>query len=142
MIPVAALYQDDGMQYLAKQRDEILAEVRLPPAERWRSVYRKLRRRGSFDFPILGVAAALRWNGDRAVRDARIALGALASHPVKAAEAARLLAGQRPTPELLEAVAAAAARWAKPLDNADLTISYRKQMAPVYVRRAGGIGRE
>ena len=57
-IPVAALYQDDGMQYLAKQRDEILAEVRLPPADGWRSVYRKLRRRGSFDFPILGVAIA------------------------------------------------------------------------------------
>ena len=136
VIPAAALYRDDGIAYLAKQRDEILAEVRLPPADGWRSVYRKLRRRGSFDFPILGVAAALRQDADGTVRDARIALGAVASHPVEAAEAARLLEGQRPTPELLEAAAAAAARWAKPLDNADLTISYRKQMAPVYVRRA------
>jgi CO/xanthine dehydrogenase FAD-binding subunit len=124
------------MQYLAKQRDEILADVRLPPADGWHSIYRKLRRRGSFDFPILGVAVALRQDADRTVRDARIALGAVASHPVEAAEAARLLEGQRPTPELLEAAAAAAARWAKPLDNADLTISYRKQMAPIYVRRA------
>jgi 4-hydroxybenzoyl-CoA reductase subunit beta len=136
VIPVAALYHDDGMRYLSKQHDEILAEVRLPPADGWRSIYRKLRRRGSFDFPILGVAVALRQDADGTVRDARIALGAVASHPVEAAEAARMLEGQRPTPELLEAVAAAAARWAKPLDNADLTISYRKQMAPVYVRRA------
>jgi 4-hydroxybenzoyl-CoA reductase subunit beta len=135
-IPVSALYNDDGMQYLAKQHDEIVAEVRLPPADGWRSIYRKLRRRGSFDFPILGVAAALRQDPNGTVRDARIALGAVASHPVEAAEAARMLEGQRPTPELLEAAAAAAARWAKPLDNADLTISYRKQMAPVYVRRA------
>jgi 4-hydroxybenzoyl-CoA reductase subunit beta len=136
VIPVAALYHDDGMDYLAKQRDEILAEVRLPPADGWRSVYRKLRRRGSFDFPILGVAAALRLDDDGIVRGARIALGAVASHPVEAAEAARLLEGQRPTPELIAAASAAAARWAKPLDNTDLTISYRKQMAPVYVRRA------
>jgi 4-hydroxybenzoyl-CoA reductase subunit beta len=47
-----------------------------------------------------------------------------------------MLEGQRPTPELIEAASVAAARWAKPLDNADLTINYRKQMAPVYVRRA------
>jgi len=135
LIPVAALYHDDGIAYLAKQRDEILAEVQLPPAGSWRSIYRKLRRRGSFDFPILGVAAALRQDADGTVRDARIALGAVASHPVEAAEAAQMLEGQRPTPELLEAVAAAAARWAKPLDNTDLTINYRKQMAPVYLRR-------
>jgi 4-hydroxybenzoyl-CoA reductase subunit beta len=135
-LPVAALYLDDGIAYLAKQRDEILAEVRLPPADGRRSVYRKLRRRGSFDFPILGVAIALQQDADGTIRDARIALGAVASHPIEATEAARLLEGQRPTPELLEAAAAAAARWAKPLDNADLTISYRKQMAPVYVRRA------
>ncbi len=108
----------------------------MPPADGWRSVYRKLRRRGSFDFPILGVAAALRQDQDGTVREARITLGAVASHPVEAAEAARMLAGQRLTPELIEAAAAAAARWAKPLDNTDLTINYRKQMAPVYVRRA------
>jgi 4-hydroxybenzoyl-CoA reductase subunit beta len=136
VIPVAALYRDDGIEYMAKQRDEILAEVLLPPADDWRSVYRKLRRRGSFDFPILGVAAALRQEDDGTVREARITLGAVASHPVEAAEAARMLAGQRLTPELIAAAAAAAARWAKPLDNTDLTINYRKQMAPVYVRRA------
>jgi 4-hydroxybenzoyl-CoA reductase subunit beta len=135
-LPMAALYHDDGIAYLAKQRDEILAEVRLPPAGGRLSVYRKLRRRGSFDFPILGVAIALRQDADGTIRDARIALGAVASHPIEATEAARLLEGQRPTPDLLEAAAVAAARWAKPLDNADLTISYRKQMAPVYVQRA------
>jgi 4-hydroxybenzoyl-CoA reductase subunit beta len=136
VIPLAALYCDDGMQYMAKQRDEILAEVLLPPAGGWRSVYRKLRRRGSFDFPILGVAVALRQDSDGTVRDARITLGAVASQPVEAHGAARLLEGQPLTPESILAAAAEAARPAKPLDNADLTISYRKQMAPVYVRRA------
>jgi 4-hydroxybenzoyl-CoA reductase subunit beta len=135
-ISVAALYHDDGIAYMAKAPDEVLSEVLLPPANGWRSVYRKLRRRGSFDFPILGVAIALRQDGDGTVRAARITLGAVASHPVEAAEAARLLEGQYLTAELIAAAATAAARPAKPLDNADLTISYRKQMTPVYVRRA------
>ena len=58
-IPIAALYRDDGIQYLSKQPDEVLTEIVLPPADGWRSIYLKLRRRGSFDFPVLGVAAAL-----------------------------------------------------------------------------------
>jgi 4-hydroxybenzoyl-CoA reductase subunit beta len=135
-VPVAALYHDDGMAYMAKARDEVLAEVLLPPSDGWRSVYRKLRRRGSFDFPILGVAVALRQDADGIVRDARLTLGAVASHPVEATEAVRMLIGQRLTADLIAAAAAAAARPAKPLDNADLTINYRKQMVPVYVRRA------
>ena len=102
----------------------------------WRSVYLKLRRRGSFDFPILGVAVALRFAGDDTIADARITLGAVASHPVEATEAAKLLPGQHLTPELISEVATLAAKRSKPLDNADLTINYRKQVTPVYIRRA------
>src|SRR6267142_3871004 len=47
-IPLAALYRDDGIEYLAKRPDEILAEILLPPRDGWRSIYLKLRRRGSF----------------------------------------------------------------------------------------------
>ena len=97
----------------------------------------KLRRRGAFDFPILGVAAALRFAGDgQTVTDARLVLGAVASHPVEAVEAERVLVGQVLTPERIEEAATLAAKRAKPLDNADLTINYRKQVTPVFVRRA------
>ena len=95
-VPIAALYQDDGIQYLAKRPDEILTEILLPPAEGWRSAYLKLRRRGSFDFPVLGVAVALRLDGD-VVREARIVLGAVASLPREATKAAAVLVGQRLT---------------------------------------------
>ena len=135
-VPAAALYRDDGMDYLAKAPDEVLTDVMLPPAEGWRSTYWKLRRRGSFDFPVLGVAAALRIGGDGTVEDARIVLGAVASRPVVAADAAALLKGQRPTPDLIARSAQVAFQPAKPLDNADLTIGYRKKMARVYVERA------
>src|SRR5262249_6309933 len=79
-IPMAALYQDDGIEYLAKRPDEIVADIQLPPAEGWRSAYLKLRRRGSFDFPVLGVAVAARMGGDIG-REGRILLGAGASPP-------------------------------------------------------------
>jgi 4-hydroxybenzoyl-CoA reductase subunit beta len=134
-VPMAALYHDDGIAYLAKRGDEIVAEIVLPPAEGWRSAYLKLRRRGSFDFPILGVAAAARLDGD-VVSEARIVLGAVASLPREATRAAELLVGRRLTAETIAAAAEAAAGPARPLDNTDLTHPYRKKVTRVYVARA------
>lgn len=134
-VPIAALYQDDGIRYLSKRVDEILTEVVLPPAEGWRSAYLKLRRRGAFDFPILGVAVAVRFEGD-VVREARIVLGAVASLPREAPAAAAVLVGHRLTGEAIEAAATAAAGPARPLDNTDLTHPYRKKLTRIYVARA------
>ncbi len=136
LVPVRELFRDDGMHPYAKEPDEILSEIILPPADGWRSVYLKLRRRNSFDFPILGVAAALRFADDGTVADAHITLGAVASYPVEATEAASKLIGQKLTLEVINEVATIAAKRAKPLDNADLTINYRKQVTPIYIRRA------
>jgi len=136
VLPVRELFRDDGMNPYTRARDEILSEIILPPADGWHSTYLKLRRRGSFDFPILGVAVALRFAKDGAVADARITLGAVASHPVEATDVAKLLIGQRLTSELITEAAALAAKRSKPLDNADLTINYRKQVTPIYIRRA------
>ncbi|HWZ18681.1 MAG TPA: FAD binding domain-containing protein [Ktedonobacteraceae bacterium] len=136
VMPVRELFRDDGMKPYTRANDEILSEIILPPADGWRSVYIKLRRRGSFDFPILGVAAALRFASDGTVADARLTLGAVASHPVEATDAVKILLGQYLTPELISEVATLASKRSKPLDNADLTINYRKQVTPVYIRRA------
>jgi 4-hydroxybenzoyl-CoA reductase subunit beta len=134
-IPISALDRDDGIQYLAKQPGDIVTEIVLPPADGLRSVYLKLRRRGSFDFPVLGVAAAVRMDGET-VREARIVLGAVASLPREAGAASALLVGQRLTPELIERAAEAAYRPAKPLDNTDFGHPYRKKMTRVFVARA------
>ena len=136
MIPAQALYHDDGLQYLDKAPDEILVSIHLPALEGWRMTYLKLRRRGSIDFPILGVAVALKLEGDGVCSDARIVLGAVASRPVVADAAARLLVGNEITPELIEAAAEAAYKPAKPLDNTDMALGYRKKMVKVYVTRA------
>ncbi len=134
-IALRDLYRDDGIEYLAKRGDEVLAEILLPPADGRQSVYLKLRRRGSFDFPVLGVAVALRREGD-VVRDASIVLGAVASLPREATAAARALVGERLTHDVITRTADAAAGPAKPLDNTDYAHFYRKRMTRVFVARA------
>ena len=135
-IPASALYHDDGMDYLTKARDEILTEIILPPADGLRSTYLKLRRRGSIDFPLLGVAAAIRVASNGIVEHARIILGAIASHPVRALDAEKILVGQKLTDDVIAAAADAAYKPAKPMDNADAAYAWRKKMVRVYVERA------
>ncbi len=135
-IPASALYRDDGMDYLTKAPNEILTEIILPPAEGLKSIYLKLRRRGSIDFPILGVACALHLAPNGIVEHARIVLGAIASYPVEVVDAEKVLIGQRLTPAVIDAAAEAAYKPAKPMDNADLNYAWRKKMVRVYVARA------
>lgn len=135
VVPAARFYQNDGITYLAKHPDEILTEVRLPPVNGWDAVYWKLRRRGSFDFPVLGVAAWIRWEGDL-VADARIVLGAVASRPYEVPEAGRAVIGTSLEDEAIAAAAAAAFRPAKPMDNTDFHLAWRKEMVRQYVAGA------
>jgi 4-hydroxybenzoyl-CoA reductase subunit beta len=131
------LYRDDGIDYSTKASDEVLKGLVIPKAVLGRrNVYLKLRRRGSFDFPILGVAVTLDIGDGGVCRDARVVLTAVASAPKVITEAATLLEGKQITPELIDAAADAAAKTAHPLDNADLDYWYRKRMAKVYTQRA------
>jgi 4-hydroxybenzoyl-CoA reductase subunit beta len=135
-VPARTLYHNDGIEFLTKRPDELLVSIRVPPMGNARAVYRKVRRRGSFDFPVLGVAAWVRRNGGEAVADARVVLGAVGSHPIENAAAAESLIGRPLDEDSIEAAARAAAKPAKPLDNTDFTIGWRKDMVAVYVRRA------
>jgi 4-hydroxybenzoyl-CoA reductase subunit beta len=128
-------FRDDGIDYLWRRPDEILASIEVPLHAGWRMTYHKLRRRGSFDFPILGVAAAARLS-DGVVQEVRLVLGAVGSSPVDQSDAAKPLIGEVPTLEAIKAVAAEAYKGARPLDNTDLNYAWRKKMARVYVERA------
>ena len=135
VVPAGRFYANDGINYLTKQPNEILAEVRLPAPNGWDAVYHKLRRRGSFDFPVLGVAAWIKWNG-KTVADARIVLGGVASYPQEVPEAGVALKGGPLSDDAIAAAADAAFRPSKPMDNTDFDLSWRKQMTRVYVKRA------
>ncbi|MGH7358369.1 MAG: FAD binding domain-containing protein, partial [Candidatus Rokuibacteriota bacterium] len=135
-IPAAALYRNDGIDYLTKLPDELLVSYHLPAVNRWRASYHKLRRRDSFDFPVLGVAARLDVADDGTVTAARVVLGAVASYPMEISAAAEALVGKRLDETTIGAAADAAFRLAKPMDNTDFTLGWRKEMVRVYVQRA------
>jgi 4-hydroxybenzoyl-CoA reductase subunit beta len=153
-IPLEQLYRNDGMAYLTRRPDELLAAVHLPgggtsasaagtdASGLWRSTYWKLRRRGSFDFPVLSVAAAVRFAAPRTgsgsapvVQEARVVLGAVASCPVLLAETS-MLAGRPLTDDLIAEFAELAARHARPLDNTDFELGWRKKVARRYLAGA------
>ena len=135
-IPLVDLYNNDGMHYLRRKPDEILSEVLLDSLHGWRSTYWKLRRRGSFDFPVLSVAAAARLESSNNVEHARIVIGSAASQPLVATEAANFLRGRSLTNENIVEAAGLAARIAKPLDNTDFDMSWRKKVTSEFVTYA------
>jgi len=130
------LYNNDGIDYIKRRPDEILAEVVLDSLSEWKSTYWKLRRRGSFDFPVLSVAAAARFSKGNVVEDARIVVGSAACRPLAAKEAARSLLGRSLNQSSIEEAAALAARIAKPLDNTDFDMTWRKRVTAEFVTYA------
>lgn len=133
-IPVENLFKNDGIDYLARRPDEILTELRIPDRGA-RSTYWKLRRRGAFDFPVLGVAAAVVLRND-VVEEARIALGAVASRPFLVEKAGEFLKGKTLDDAVIAEAAKIAAARAKPMDNADLDLYWRKEVTSEFVSHA------
>jgi len=135
-VPLADLYNNDGIHYIKRRPDEILTEVLLDSLDGWKSTYWKLRRRGSFDFPVLSVAAAARISHQGIVEDARMVIGSAASQPLVATAAAEFLLGRTLNPEAIREASVIAARIAKPLDNTDFDMTWRKRVTAEFVTYA------
>jgi 4-hydroxybenzoyl-CoA reductase subunit beta len=137
-LPIERLYtMDDGIDYLQKQPNEVLTALTLPPADGGlRATYVKFRRRGAIDFPLLGVAAAVRTDADGICTEARIVLGAVATAPLPVPNAAEVLVGAPLTEEIITAAAETAMSATKPMDALDLPLSYRRRMVMIHVARA------
>ena len=134
-VRLAEFYREDGMSPSTIRSDEVLTDVTIPREDGWRSTYVKLRDRGSFDFPIAAVAAAVRWDG-RAIADARVAITALSSRPIIIDAARAALIGTRLEDEAIAAAAEAVHKTARPMDNTSGTISQRKRASRVLTERA------
>jgi 4-hydroxybenzoyl-CoA reductase subunit beta len=134
-VSVDDLFRDDGIEYLTKRKDDVLESLHVPAQDGGRAAYRKVRRRGAFDFPVVGVAARLAFDGDR-VREAKIVLNAVGSTPRVCAEADAFLVGRTLTDDVIAEAASMAFKPAKPLDNTDHLHTWRKKMVKVEVRRA------
>jgi 4-hydroxybenzoyl-CoA reductase subunit beta len=129
-------YTGDGENYRRLQPNELVTRVFLPVASAdYRGIYRKLRVRGSIDYPLAGVAVAMkRSNGY--VADARVGITAVNPAPMLVKGASEMLAGKAVDDVLAEAVGDLAARTAKPLTTSALTPEYRREMIRVFTKRA------
>jgi CO/xanthine dehydrogenase FAD-binding subunit len=131
------MYNNDGITFVTKRRDEIVTAVDLPAINGDITAFQKLRRRGAIDFPILNVAVWLRPGSDgKTIEDARIAIGGITSAPFLSEPAGNALIGRELTADAVNAAAHAARLDSRPLDNTDLDFSWRRAMVEVWVRRA------
>jgi len=135
-IPLDEFYTGLGDNYRKLQPNEIVTRIFLPASTAgYQGVYRKLRVRGSIDYPLAGVAVALkRSNGH--VADARIGITAVNPAPLLVKGASELLAGRAIDESLAEAAGDLAAKISKPLTTSALTPEYRREMIRVFTKRA------
>jgi carbon-monoxide dehydrogenase medium subunit len=116
--------------------DELLTEVTVPvlPAGTG-AAYLKFLPRTADDYATVSAAAVVRLK-DGVMADVRLAFGSAAPVAKRCPEAERMLTGQKPTPELLRAAAETAKELADPVSDGRGSAAYKRDMVPVFVRRA------
>jgi 4-hydroxybenzoyl-CoA reductase subunit beta len=134
-MPLRDFYTGLGDTYRKLQPAELLTRVLLPESSAdYRGVYRKLRVRGSIDYPLAGVAVVMK-RSDGHVADVQIALTAVNPAPMLVKGIQQLLNGKAVDDQLADAAAELAAKTAKPLTTSALTPEYRREMIRVFTKR-------
>ncbi len=134
-VPAADFYQPDGIRKNLLAKGELVTEIRLPAeAASARSGYMKLRLRDSFDFPDMGLAAAV-WMEDGKVADLRVATTAVSMTPLLYPEVTAKVKGLPLTRDVIEGVAAEVQSRTMPVRNVMFPPQYRKRMVGVFTRR-------
>ncbi|MBV9434996.1 MAG: FAD binding domain-containing protein [Acidobacteria bacterium] len=137
LIPISDFYTNVGDARMKLQPTEMLTRVFLPERMAgYQGVYKKLRLRGSIDFPLAGVAAALKKNSQGLIEDARVAITGVNPAPLLVREAGHALVGKVFNEHTAAVVGELAARVAKPLTTSALTPEYRREMIRVFAKRA------
>ena len=134
MIALEDFFTGPGQTVL--KTGELLVEVQVPPMPTCsKGVYLKHSIRGSIDLAIVGVAAILTMD-DGQCQDAKIVLGAVAPIPMRAAEAEKVLRGEKIGDALIEEASQAAWNQCRPITDVRASAEYRREMVRVFIRRA------
>jgi len=64
-LSIAELFREVGSDHLTLTHGELLAAIEVPPLKDWQAAYSKARIRDAIDFPLAGVAVALKRAGDK-----------------------------------------------------------------------------
>ena len=135
-IAVDEFFVADGIHNNVLAPGELVMSVHVPARARgMKCGYQKLRPRAAIDFPMLSVAFAARVaNG--ACEDAALVVSAIAARPRVISGVESLAKGKALDEPLAEALAQAAYKQCHPLINVPYDHDYRREMVPVFVRRA------
>src|SRR5947209_9304024 len=129
-------YTNVGDGRMKLKRHEMLTRVFLPEdSAGWKGSYMKMRIRGSIDYPLAGVAVALKKNGGP-VEAARVAITAVNPAPLLVAGAENALVGRQIDEHVAAVVGELAAKTAKPPTTSGVTAEYRREMIKVFAKRA------
>ncbi len=135
-IPIVELYVPDGIVNTVLKPEELVVEVRVPsPEGRLMAGYQKLRVRASIDYPALSIAVAAKIDPVDLVEWIRIVVSALGARPHLVGGLERF-AGRRFDDGLASEVSQVAYRQCHPLTNINVDSAWRREMVPVFVRRA------
>ena len=135
-LPIRDFYKDDGMAWLDLAPDELLVAVEVPLAEGWASAYDKLRIRGAVDFPLVGVAVALRREGD-AIAGLRVACTGVSCRP-ELIDGLEPLLGKALDKADLAVLDKRLLKCTQPMETTVVSVPYRRRAMPVLARRVLG----
>ncbi|MBI4242949.1 MAG: FAD binding domain-containing protein, partial [Planctomycetes bacterium] len=123
-----SVYNNDGANYLNIDKAEILSDIFVPTVETT-CLYKKLRRRGAFDFPVLGIACSAMVNSG--VRNLRFVLTGCGSKPVVVDFNERFKCFDQ---KAITAIQDKLYTAGKPMDNTDLNMTWRKHMIKIITK--------
>ena len=130
------LYHDDGQDHLTLGEQEFISAVRIPVGSRLCADYAKSRLRGSIDFPLVGVAVALRRDGDL-LEHLSVALTGTNCAPVVVADTAQLT-GKALDDRAIERLERMVKSSIQPMNSTFTSHQYRRRVAVSLATRLAG----
>jgi len=135
-IPLVELFTNNGISPFAIGVDELLTKIIIStPEGAYSSAYRKLRIRGSIDYPLASAAACVSVDNDIKVTSCRVVIGAAGAAPKVIDRASLAVEGKPPADADLDVIAQMAYEEAEAVDNLQMPASYRRKMISVLVKR-------
>ncbi len=129
MVSITELFTGNGVNPFAIGADELLTKIIIPKPEGiYGSAYRKLRLRGSVDYPLASAAAFVSFANNKKVPACRLVIGAAGAAPKVIDEGSREAD--------LEAIAQKSYDYAEGVDNLQMPGAYRRKMVRVLTKRA------
>jgi len=131
-------FSGSGLKPNILKFNEIVTEVSIPPLPEHTGLsYQKLRLRDTIDFPLLGVAVFLQLDGrDGRCRNVRLFLGGVGPSPLEVEGAPELMRGMNINSKRIDEVARTAQKMAHPVDNTASSPRYRREMIPIFTKKA------